>query len=234
MPAVLTLTGGFELTVGGEPVPMNHSGERLLAFLALAGRFVTRSRVYGELWSDSSEPQASTNLRTALWRMPKSCAALVSRRGSSLGIAPCLRVDVVEMAAHARAVTTAAVQRARIAELVPMTELLPGWSDAWVVVERERLRMMCLEALEFGAMTYSRLDQAREALELAAAVIRTEPLRETAWRLVIETHRQQGNLAAAAAAYSEYRELLRRELGIGPSVLMEKLVAECGLRACTG
>lgn len=225
----LRLTGRFELTLHGEPVTVGRSGERLLAYLALAGRAMGRHRVAGDLWGDSSEPQAGTNLRTALWRLPKSGQGLVSRHGSRLGIASGLRVDVAEMTAHAEALRTSPTHDVPIGRIAQLTELLPGWNDTWIVVERERLRLLCLAALESAAASCAREGRPAKSLEFAIAAARIEPLRETAWRLVVEAHRDQGNLADAFASYTEYCGLLRREIGIGPSVLMMQLIATCGI-----
>jgi DNA-binding SARP family transcriptional activator len=71
-------------------------------------------------------------------------------------------------------------------------------------------------------------------LELASVALGAQPLRETAWRLVVAAHRDLGNLAAAMRAYEAYRTLLHRELGIGPSVLMERLIAQCGAVRAAG
>jgi hypothetical protein len=59
------------------------------------------------------------------------------------------------------------------------------------------------------------------ALMAALAALRTEPLRETAWRLVVGIHLAQGNLGAGRQAYEEYRALLWDELRVEPSGLYD-------------
>jgi DNA-binding SARP family transcriptional activator len=226
----LALTGGFHLVVDDEPVSVGQTGARLLAYLALAGRGVLRSRVAADLWQDSSPSRAARNLRTTLWRIPESSRRLVNRRGQDLSIDPSLRIDVAELLDTASRVAQEPVDVTAARRLVRLTELLPGWSDAWVIIERERLRLVCLEALEEASETCARRGRSRQSLELATAALNHEPLRETAWRLVVRAHRDQGNLAAAVTAYHTYCRLLDTELGIGPSLLMDQLIEECGVR----
>ena len=213
-----------------EPVRVGQAGARLLAYLALAGCGVLRSRVAADLWQDSSPSRAAKNLRTTLWRIPESSRRLVNRRGQDLAIDPSLRIDVAELLATASRTADEPVDVAAARRLIRLTELLPGWSDAWVIIERERLRLVCLEALEAASAACARGDRPGQSLEFATAALHHEPLRETAWRLVVQAHRDQGNLAAAVTAYDTYRRLLDTELGIGPSRLMERLIEECGVR----
>ena len=65
----LSLLGGFALRSGSKNVPLVHSAERLLAFLALHGSWARRSYVAGTLWGDTSEEHAHASLRSALWRL---------------------------------------------------------------------------------------------------------------------------------------------------------------------
>lgn len=232
--ASLTLTGGFELTVSGRPVELGHGSARLIAYLALAGREVRRAHVAEELWQGTSSARASSNLRTALWRLPAGCVDLVRRRGDTIGIDAGLHVDVDDLVTQATNADGHVGGRGEVGRLMRLTDLLPGWEDAWLVVERERLRLLCLNALESAASASARAGRPATALELATAALRVEPLRETAWRIVVAAHQEQGNLAAAATAYRDYVRLLREELGIGPSELMEQLVDARGVRPRTG
>src|SRR5215471_17781610 len=82
----LTLMRGFELTVNGHHVPLPHSAQRMIAFLALHDRPVRRSFVGQTLYTDSSETRLSGNLRTALWRLRRSGYELVETQGESLAV----------------------------------------------------------------------------------------------------------------------------------------------------
>lgn len=226
----LTLTGGFGLTVAGESVALGHASARVLAYVALAGRAVPRSRVAAELWPDSSPTRAATCLRTALWRVPVFSEDVVVRCGPDLALDPGVLVDVTQLLATAASAGDPPVDVLAVQRLDRLTDLLPGWNEGWVLLERDRLQLRCLAALEAAAAASAREGLPARSLELAAAALRREPLRESAWRLVVEAHRDQGNVAAVVRSYEQYRTLLRSELDIGPSALMERLIDECGVR----
>ena len=55
----------------------------------------------------------------------------------------------------------------------------------------------------------------------------SEPLHETAHRLVIRVHLQQGNVAEAIGRFREYKRTLATELGAAPSAAMCRLISPC-------
>jgi DNA-binding SARP family transcriptional activator len=57
------------------------------------------------------------------------------------------------------------------------------------------------------------------------ASIATERFRESAHRLLIRIHLEEGNNAEACRAYQAYRSLAKTEFGIAPSLLTDALVA---------
>src|SRR3989442_1279918 len=66
---VIVVLGRCTLIRGGGPVALAPASQRLLAYVALAGRVVSRDRAVGVLWSTVPEQQAHTNLRSALARL---------------------------------------------------------------------------------------------------------------------------------------------------------------------
>ena len=104
-------------------------------------------------------------------------------------------------------------------------DLLPGWNDEWVQVERERLRQMLVQALE--AITRSLTDKGlfAQALEVGMIGVAVAPLRESAHREIIRIHLAEGNHAEALRQFQVCSRLLWSELGLGPSQLMSDLMA---------
>jgi DNA-binding SARP family transcriptional activator len=92
------------------------------------------------------------------------------------------------------------------------------------VAERERLRLLRIQALEALASELAE-DRPEMGMLAAMSVVATEPLQESAWRLVVRIHVQQGNLSSAERSYAAYRSLLAAELGVEPSRKMEDLRA---------
>ena len=103
-------------------------------------------------------------------------------------------------------------------------ELLPGWYDDWVLVDRERCRQLRMCALERVADKLTARGRHGEAVQVACAVIQEEPLRETAHRTLLRIHLADGNVAEAIRTYEWFRELLADELGLSPTAQMHSLM----------
>ncbi|MCV2487810.1 SARP family transcriptional regulator [Geodermatophilus sp. YIM 151500] len=225
------LLDGFTLQPCGRPggaavEDLPHGVQRLVALLGLVGR-PTRTAVAGSLWPDVPEEQAHGSLRSALWRLQKVVPGLVEVSGGALALAAGVRVDVRELAEWARAVLDPGtpLDDLLVPDVGPRGELLPGWYDDWVIVERERLRQLRMHALEALAGRLADGGRYGEAVQAAYAAVRAEPLRESAHRAVVRVHLAEGNLAEALRAYHAFRTLLDDELGVAPSAQMDGLVA---------
>jgi DNA-binding SARP family transcriptional activator len=224
----LQLTGAFELRVCGRAVAVPHSVERVAAFLALAGRPVSRSRLAGALWCDSREPQAAKSLRTALWRLHRFAGDVVAAHDDRVALAPGVPVDVSEMIELAHRLVRRPISEEALAllpALLERGEVLPDWEDEWVVVDRERYRLLRLEALESAAAELLEQRRIADALVVVSAVVHSEPLRESARRLVVLAQLEQGNVAEAVRGYRQYASMLAREFDLAPSPAMTRLVA---------
>jgi DNA-binding SARP family transcriptional activator len=214
----LRLIGEFELRAG-RVLSVSPSAQRLLAYLALAGRPVQRSVVAGTLATvDVTEAQAAARLRTALWRLPRPGGTpLVDAAGKRIGLAPAVQVDYRE---------TETAVAAGGGELPALAEdLLPDWDDDWVVLERERYRQSRLHALEQLCARHREAGDFDLALSAGLTAVGGEPLRESAHRQVVLTHLAEGNPAEALRQYDGFRRLLRAELGLPPSAAIRSLVA---------
>lgn len=224
--AGLTLMGQFQLLISGRPLRIPHTAERVLTYLALADRPVARTRLAGALWEDSSDLGAAKSLRTTLWRIRRAGANLVLARDDRLRLYPDVTVDVTDLMDLAKRLIHQPDPEAllRLPLLVECVELLPDWDDEWVVADRERYRLLRLEALERAAFTLMERRHLGDALVAALAAVQAEPLRESARRLVVQTQMAQGNAAEAIHSYREYRSLLHHELGLQPSKLMDQLI----------
>jgi DNA-binding SARP family transcriptional activator len=223
----ISLVDGFELDLAGRRLDIAPTAERLIAYLALAGHPVHRTRLAGVLWLDASEHAAASSLRTALWRLRRAGVALRERRDGALSLPAGTRVDLDELSEIARRLRVARPgdALAGLGRLVRGTELLPDWDAEWVATDRERYRFLRLGALEHAAEILLARSEPGSALDAALAALGAEPLRESAMRLLVRAHLAEGNVADALVAYSQYRDLLRSELGVRPSRAMEALIA---------
>ena len=230
----LTLIPEFALRRDGEPVEVTPSCRRLLALLAIQPRPVGRAYVSGTLWGDADEQHASGCLRSTLWRLHR--LGLISPSATQLWLDPMVGVDlrrVIEAAVRVlRAAPSDEIALAATHELIDAgDDVLTGWYDDWVVVERERFRQLRLHAMD--ALGERLIDAGRwyDALQVALVVTGAEPLRESAQRLLIRVHLAQGNIAEAIRQYRGFAELLRRELNTVPSAGIRALLVPYAPRA---
>lgn len=220
----LRLPGG-RASDGADELP--RGVQRLVAYLSLCRR-PDRTAIAGELWPEVPEDNAHRSLRSALWRLQKVAPGLVEVSGGSLSLARTVRVDVRELTEWAQHMLDPHTRAD--AEAVPDVglrgELLPGWYDEWVLLERERLRQLRMHALEALAEKLAAAGRYGEAVQAAYAAVVAEPLRESAHRAVVRVHLVEGNLAEALRAYDAFRTLLAEELGVAPSSQMDRLVCD--------
>ena len=221
----LALLKGFELTADGIPIAIPLSAQRVATFLALQERPVLRGYVAGNLWPEASEGHAAGSLRSALWRLRRPGHELIEACADHLQLAPEVSVDVRESASLIRRLieTPSACPDHGLDSLSLVGELMPSWYDDWVLFERERLRQLRLHALEVLCERWSARGRYAQAVDAGLAAIRSEPLRETAHRVLMKAHLSEGNYAEALRQYRVYRQLLWDELGLQPSPLIESL-----------
>lgn len=217
----LSLLGTWRLVFeqGQHRLPM--TGQRLVAFLSLRGP-TGRSQLAGSLWPDSSEEHAHGSLRSVLWRLHKTGLGLVDADDSSVALSDRVHVDITDAITDSHLAIRGGVpdRDGQLPWHLLDGELLPGWYDDWVLLDRERLRQLRLHALEALALTLAGQQRFAEGVEAALAAVRAEPLRESAHRTVIEVHLLEGNIGEAQRQADQCRALLRSELGVEPSPLL--------------
>ncbi|KOV61368.1 SARP family transcriptional regulator [Streptomyces sp. MMG1121] len=225
------MLGQFRLECGAEPVELCRNGQRLLAFVALRRR-VSRTVLAGTLWPEVTEDHARGSLRTTLWKLPRGDQPLIRCSGDSLVAATGLGVDVHSFTETALGVLQGSVP----APTAPLPhgllggdDLLPGWDEEWVLLERERLRQLRLHALDALAEALVRAGRPALALEAAWESVRTDPLRESAHRAAVSAHLAEGNLMEAVRHYRSFRRLLLNELGVEPSARFAHLLSRHGV-----
>lgn len=223
----LLLLDGFRLARGGRSVVLAPQLERLLALLAVHAGWTSRYVVADMLWPDRPERAALAALRTAVWRLQRCAPGVVDARGRTLSLHPSVRTDVNELVSWAQ-------RTIRSAEVLPDDELvalelgrelLPGWYDGWLDLERRRLHQLRVHALE--AAVEELLSRGRFSLALPGALelVEADPLRESAHRLLVRIHLAEGNVAAALDQFASCSSLLASKIGVQPSERLSDLVS---------
>jgi DNA-binding SARP family transcriptional activator len=211
--------GSFTLTSGDTAVPLGVDSRRLVAYLAVHPRPQERGALAADLWPGVPAVAALRLLADAVTALdvPGLLTDTEPTDGAHapLALAADVEVDITEAMGLIRALPSIAADHAP--DTTALTaDILPGWTAAWLVVERERFRQLRLHAVEERSLRLSAAGRYDDAIEMAQSAVRTAPSRESARRALIEAHLAQGNIAAAVAQYDEYQELLRSSVG-GPT-----------------
>jgi DNA-binding SARP family transcriptional activator len=227
---VLRLLAGFDLVVDGVSVLLPLVAQRLLAFLALTDRPVSRLYVSGNLWPDKSEDRAAANLRSTLWRLRQPGIDLVRCTASRIGLRDAVAVDARNLATFCRRAVAGTLSVGDLHEFdaghfTLADEILPDWYDEWLLIERERLRQLRLHATDRVCALLASNGRYADAVDVALAAVANEPLRESSHQTLIEIHLAEGNRNEAIRQFHRYRDLVRDGLGLDPSPSIARLFA---------
>jgi len=232
----MSLLGGFQLEDEEAELILPEGSQRLLAFLALKGRWVRRQAVTGTLWPIVTEDRANSSLRSALARLDAGARAAVEATAKDLRLSDDVTVDLWDSRSLAHELLERPqgsvpddLDPAAISTL--SNELLPDWYDEWALVETEDWRQLRLHALEALAESLTASGEFAGAAEAALAAVRAEPLRESPRAALIRVHIAEGNPTEALREFARYGELLMLELGVEPTERLKELVVN--LRAVT-
>ena len=228
---MVSVLGSFGFSVGGKPRRgLPHGSQRLLAFLALRDRAVTRTAIAGTLWPEASEEHAHASLRSALSRLNEIERTVVRVTFQDLSLADGVSIDIrdARLLTH-RLLNPGTGRDSDLSDQAIATlsvDLLPDWYDEWAVVEAEDWRQLRLHALDALAERLTAAGRYADATSAALAAVKAEPLRETAHAALVRVYLAEGNRAEALSAFEHYRALLRAELDLEPTPLIQALVKD--------
>jgi len=232
-PLQLVLMDGFSLRSGAAVRRLPVSAQRLIAFVALQGRSVSRQRAAFTLWPNASEAHAYGSLRTALFRLRAVCpGGSVLECRSEFELSVSVGVDVrraFELAARLERSGTRPCDTEELESLLEGGELLPDWYDDWVLVERERFHELRQRALERLCELHLACREVASAIRCASEAVRADPMRESSRRMLIGALLVEGNRAEALAHHTQFRQVLQ-PLGLVPSPRFDELAHD--LVAC--
>lgn len=225
--ARLSLLDGFDLRSADRSVELPPSAQRLLAFLALRTGPRQRSQVAGVLWPEMLDEQAAAALRSAVWRVRRARPDLLAVSHTQVRLAGHVAVDVAELTELARRLVrhNVALTRHELEQAAMGGCLLPGWHDDWILLERAQLHQMQVHGLEALGARLLAAGSHGAAVDAALGAIRLDPLRESAHRLLVRIHLDQGNVSDALRQHRDFSRLVVDELGVEPSHLFAQLMA---------
>jgi WD40 repeat protein/class 3 adenylate cyclase len=219
----IRLLGQFDIHLDKKRITIpTRLGQSLLAYLALtAGTPHRREKLAGTFWPDTSDESARRNLRQELWRIRKALS--IQQNGTT----DYLIADEFTISFNRKSeywLDVAQVERLE-ADLESLSrnlsfyqgELLPGFYEDWVVLERERIQSV------FNTKMGQLLDQliATEhwtaVQEQAERWLMFSGTPEPAFRALMLASGARGDIARVSSIYQRCLAELREHFGLEPS-----------------
>lgn len=217
-------------------------GRVLLAVLALNRSPVARQRLAEILW-DEEPPQAyERSLNPLLSKLRRSLVAagaerdiLVSGAGAvELRRASDVWIDLEEATTaldRAEGLVRAGRPReawpqAAVATSILGRPFMEGVELRWVEEQRRVIEARLVRAFEAVVDVWMGLDDPAQAGVAARKLVAVDRFRETSYERLIRAHLAQGNRAEALRAFAECERVLRDELGVAPSELVQAAYQE--------
>jgi predicted ATPase/DNA-binding SARP family transcriptional activator len=215
--------GQFSVTRDGSSLTIpTRNAQSLFAYLVLnSGKAYRRERLAGLLWPDSTEGNARSNLRHELWRLRKA----LETGGESYFLIDDLTIAFDPQSEYSLDVDmleSAVLEQGTAEDLITALslyqgELLPGFYDEWVTLERDRL----IALHETGMARLLEILQAEgrwaEVLEWGTRWIALGGWPEPAYRALMSAYANSGDVSKAVATYERFIQGLQKDLGVDPS-----------------
>jgi SARP family transcriptional regulator, regulator of embCAB operon len=235
--ARIQLCGRFLVELDGrwlEDALPGVKGRLLFAYLVLnRDRRVERDELLTAVYGEEAAPDHHPRLSVLLSKLRRAVGPelLTGRSEIELALRPDAFVDVeAALEALHRAESHVASGEwaeawgpAGVAYHVASRPLLQGHDRAWLDEWRRRLDDVRLRGLE--CVAEARLELGGPTLPQAETcgrrLIELAPYHETGYRILMEALERRGNVAEALLVYDRLRVLLRDELGIAPSPLVQ-------------
>jgi DNA-binding SARP family transcriptional activator len=220
------LLGQFDLRIDGHRVELpSRPAQSLFAYLVLSsGTAHRREKLAGLFWPDANESNARSNLRHALWRIRQAvgvdrrpdCGKLLADNVSiTFERQPGCWVDVLALEAGSGAEASPEDLLASLA--VYGGELLPGFYEDWVLLERERIKAVFDRKLQRLLEQLIAAKNWPVVLEWGERWIALGQFPEPAYRALMTAYAGLGDLSSVASVFQRCVAALRDELGIEPS-----------------
>jgi serine/threonine protein kinase/DNA-binding SARP family transcriptional activator/WD40 repeat protein len=220
----VSLLGRFSTDLDGETIEIrSRISQSLFAYLVLHRETpLRRELLAGKFWPDSNETNARNNLRQALWQIRSALGQDVFTADKvTLSVDPDLEwiVDIDALSVDA----SASVDKILAAADVYHGDLLPGFYDDWVILEREHIRGTYTQLME---RLLDKLIEAKrwpEVSEWAERWIALGHIPEPAFRGLLTAQAAKGDLTGVSTVYQRCVDMFQRELGMDPSQQTKKL-----------
>ena len=197
----------------GEPLgPLGRKARAILAYLVTyADEHVGRDRIVELLWADRGEAQARGSLRQSLFEIRRVAPQLVSGDNQHVWVeGSCLLPEEPPQAS---------VNGELFADLNGITQEF----DDWLRSERAAETSEQWSELRDKVEDLIRHRKGSVALPLTQRMQRLDPYNEDWLRLAMRAEAQAGHPAGVQTSYTEFAEMLKRELNVLPALETREL-----------
>ena len=228
------LLGSFRLLQYGQPLNLCVAGKAMALLSSLALHLesgVPRETLLDALWPEQDTTQSAVSLNSLVYNIQRrvrhesrDATPVIYANGSYFlnrdagYTTDIVRFDALISGGNRLAATgedTEALASYERAVDLYRGDLCTG-TDIFAVIERERLRANYLSVLGWLADHAYRSEDYGAALHHALRVLRCDPCREDAHRIVMRAHVRRGERAQALRQYRVCEHLLRREFDTAP------------------
>lgn len=213
----------------GEPA----KAQELLCYLLL-----NRGRVYGRealaetLWAEQPAQRARQYLRKTIWQLQAAFhgvdappALAIEDDDICLSDEADVWVDVADFEAccaavrgvNGRDLSTDRAEGLRRAVALHTGELLQGWYQEWCLLERERLELLYLGALDKLVVYCESRGEIEAGVQYALDILREDQAHERSHRALMRMYYRAGDRTAALRQYERCVTALRGELDVAPA-----------------
>lgn len=219
------LLGQFKLIANNNPFELpSRPAQSLLAYLVLnPGASLRREMLASLIWPESSERNARSYLRQALWRLRKSFEQVslqwedylqIGEISISFKVQSDYWLDVDQLR---KPVADQSLEQS-IADLrLYRGELLPGFYEEWIGLERDRIQATYNQKIDNLLDGLIDTNRWQDVLEWGEQWIRYGFSPEPAYRALMRAYAALRNPSMVISTYQRCVEALDRDLSITPS-----------------
>lgn len=201
----------------------------LLTYLAVTRRAHSRDKLAAIFWGEMTDADARNNLRQALTNLRKFAEDELTITRDSVELTGDIFLDVAQFETE---VKNAALLDPQPAAVILTNSLrlyrgdflegfhvreAPEFED-WLLSERSRFRELALQALHTLTQFHTSRGDFTEAITFASRLLAFDPWREEAHRQLMLLQARTGQISAALSQYESCKKILKKELGVEPSL----------------
>jgi DNA-binding SARP family transcriptional activator/TolB-like protein/tetratricopeptide (TPR) repeat protein len=220
---------------GRSYLPRTRKTRALVAILAMASpKPVLRQQLASLLWSRREQEQARGSLRQSVHELQDTLGATwshlfvtdrhyLSLRGAAM------EIDVLSLA-QPTAISGDILGKLEDVLLEDLNGLDPAF-DRWLDDERARFRRI---GRAIGESLLAKCENPSAAIGAAEQLLAIDRTHEGAWRTIMRSHAERGDLGAATTSYERCRGVLAENLDARPSPETEDLIGRIRAQASSG